>query len=127
LADIEKAFLQIVIQSDERDVTRFLWLKDVNKLVVNDDNIEVYHFCRVPFGLTCSPFLLGATLKYHLQKEGTPLALNIMSNIYVDNVLLGAKDSKQAFEIYLEAKAIFRRASMNLRECVSGHQTRMNS
>ena len=127
MADTEKAFLQIAIQSDECDVTRFLWLKDVNKLVVNDDNIEVYHFCRVPFGLTCSPFLLGATLKYHLQKEGTPLALNIMSNIYVDNVLLGAKDSKQAFEIYLEAKAIFRRASMNLRECVSGHQTRMNS
>ena len=26
------------------------------------------------------PFLLGATLKYHLQKKG-PLALNIMSNI----------------------------------------------
>ena len=88
----------------------------MNKLVVDDDNMEVYHFCRVPFGLTCSLFLLGATLKYHLQKEGTPLALNIMSNIYVDNVLLGAKSSKQAFEIYLEAKAIFRSASMNLRE-----------
>ena len=42
LADIEKAFLQIAIQDDERDVTRFLWLKDVNKPIVNDDNIEVY-------------------------------------------------------------------------------------
>jgi len=91
-------------------------LKDVNKLVVDDDNIEMYRFCRVPFGLFCSSFLLGATLKYYLQKEGTPLALNIMSNINVDNVLLGAKSSKQAFEIYLEAKAIFRRASMNLCE-----------
>jgi len=119
LADIEKAFLQIAIQRDERDVTRFLWLKDTSKLVVSDDNIEVYRFCRVPFGLTCSPFLLGATLKYHLQREGTPLALKIMSDIYVDNVLLGANSSEQAFEIYQEAKAIFRRASMNLREWYS--------
>jgi len=73
----------------------------------------------VPFGLTCSPFLLGATLKYHLQKEGTPLALNIMNNIYVDNVLLGANSSEHAFEMYREAKGIFRRASMNLREWYS--------
>ena len=80
-------------------------LKDTSKLVVSNDNIEVYHFCRVPFGLTCSPFLVGATLKYHLWKEGTPLALNIMSNIYVDYVLLGANSSEQAFEIYQGAKA----------------------
>ena len=65
------------------------------------------------------PFLLGATLKYHLQKEGTPLALNIMNNIYVDNVLLGANSSEHAFEMYQEAKGIFRRASMNLREWYS--------
>ena len=76
LADTEKAFLQIAIQRDEHDVTRFLWLKDTSKLVVSNDNIKAYCFCRVPFGLTCSPFLLGATLKYHLQKEGTPLTLN---------------------------------------------------
>ena len=74
LADIEKAFLQIVIKDDERDVTRFLWLRDVTKADVSDDNIIIYHFCRVPFGLICSPFLRGATLKFHLQKEGTTLA-----------------------------------------------------
>ena len=42
-----------------------------------------------------------------------------MSNIYEDNVLIGAKSSKQAFDIYQEEKAIFRRASTNLREWYS--------
>ena len=42
-----------------------------------------------------------------------------MNNIYVHNVLLGANSSEQAFEIYQEAKGIFRRALMNLREWYS--------
>ena len=29
---------------------------------------------RAPFRLVSSPFLLDATIKFHLQKEGSPLA-----------------------------------------------------
>ncbi|XP_065892443.1 uncharacterized protein [Dysidea avara] len=125
LADIEKAFLQIGIQEFERDVIRFLWLKHLDR-PVNDDNLIVYRFCGVPFGLTCSPFLLAATLKYHLQKEGTPLAMKIMNNIYVDNLLIGIKSSEEAFIVYQEAKSIFRRASMNLREWNSNSNEFLN-
>ena len=126
LADIEKAFLQIVIKDDERDVTRFLWLKDITKADVSDDNIIIYCFCRAPFGLICSPFLLGATLKFHLQKEGTPLALSIMNNIY-DNVLIGADNSEEAYSIYQKAKEIFKGTSMNLRKWDSNSEQFLNS
>ena len=115
LADIEKAFLQVGIQSTERDVTRFLWFKDPAKPDI-EDNLITYRFCRVPFGLVCSPFLLGATIKFHLQKEGTPLALHILKNIYVDNVLIGVDSISDTCGIYKEAKSIFERSAMNLRE-----------
>ena len=123
---MEKAFLQIGIQERERDVTRFLWLRDIHS-VVSDSNLVVYRFCRVPFGLTCSPFLLGTTLKFHLQKEGTPLALKILNNMYVDNVLIGTNSVKKAHGIFQEAKDIFKRASMNLRQWNSNSEEFLKS
>ena len=44
VADIEKAFLQIGIQPNQRDVTRFLWLKDSGETRVESDNIQEYCF-----------------------------------------------------------------------------------
>ena len=117
LADIEKAFLQLGIQNGDKDVTIFLCLKDTTKLEV-DDNIMVYRFCRVSFGLICNPFLLAATIKYHLQKEESTLALQILNNIYVDNLLIGVNSVSEASKVYHEAKIIFERATvtMHLRE-----------
>ena len=60
LADIEKAFLNIEVDKQQRDLMRFLWIDDINS---EDPNIVIYRFCRVIFGVNCSPFLLNATLK----------------------------------------------------------------
>ena len=119
LADVEKAFLQIGIHELDRDVTRFLWFKDLTNLNVTEKALDVYRFCRVPFGIICSPFLLAGTIKYHLRKINTTVASKICDNIYIDNVLLGAESVQGAYEIYLESKDIFKKASMNLREWIS--------
>ena len=87
----------------------------------------VYRFCRVPFGLICSPFLLAATIKYHLQKEDSSLATHIQNNIYVDYVLIGVKSANEAYEKYKEAKMMFEKASMNLREWNSNSTDFLNS
>jgi len=69
---------------------------------------------------------LGGTIKFHLRKVGTPIALTISDNIYVDNVSLGANFVKEAHKIYLEPKDIFKKASMNLREWISNSSQFLN-
>ena len=71
LADIEKAFLQIRTQERGRDVARFLWFEDPTKPHKLEGNLSVYRFCKVLIGIVCSPFLLEATLRHHLTKEGS--------------------------------------------------------
>ena len=115
VSDIEKAFLQIGLQDHDRDVTRFLWLKNPNDLET-DNNLQVYRFTRVPFGVISSPFLLSATVAYHLSKENSAVAKQIKKDIYVDNVITGVDTISQAKDFYHQAKSIFSNASMNLRE-----------
>ena len=114
-ADIEKAFLQVGLQPSDRDVTRFLWLKDPTKPPTKD-NLQIYRFTRVPFGVISSPFLLGATILHHLEQAGTPTSKKIMKHMYVDNLLTGVNSSKEAREFYSESKEVFQESSMNLRE-----------
>ena len=54
LADIEKAFLQIGIQEYERDVTRFLWFKNVNEPEKIEGNLSVYRFCKNAFSMSAN-------------------------------------------------------------------------
>jgi hypothetical protein len=118
IADIEKAFLQVGLQTKDRDVTRFLWLKDTSKCEV-DDNVDIYRFCRIPFGIISSPSLLASTIKHHLSNFGTSTAKKLLENIYVDNVFVGARSVEEAIDIYEESKDLFNKASMNLREWTS--------
>ena len=118
VADIEKAFLQIGIAPKDRDMVRFLWLKDPTRLIT-ENNIQIYRFCRVLFGLNCSPALLAQTIQHHLRSIGTPAAKKILRNLYVDNVLTGVETVNEGIELYREGKDIFSSASMNLREWMS--------
>ena len=58
VGDIAKAFLNVEVKLRDQDCLRFLWVNNVESEHVDP---VVYRFCRVVFGVNCSPFLLNAT------------------------------------------------------------------
>ena len=118
LADIEKVFLQLTVQRHDPGVMRFLWFCDCTHPGVHQ-SLDTYRFCRVPFGVVSSPFLLQGTLQHHLQAQSTELAKHIADNIYVDNVSMGATSIPEGVRMYTQTKDIFGSAGMNLREWTS--------
>lgn len=121
LGDIEKAFLQVSLAPEDRDVTRFLWLKDP-KAPPDPENIVHYRFRRIPFGVVSSPFLLSAVVQHHLQQSGSPFASEILQNTYVDNIILSTGDLETARGWYSQLKTLFAEAKMNIREFASNSE-----
>jgi hypothetical protein len=72
VSDITQAFLQLVLDERDRDLTRFFWYRitrDSGGQYRTSDEVIPYRFRRLPFGLTCSPFLLSATLREHADRH----------------------------------------------------------
>ena len=57
VADIDKAFLNIEVDPQDRDSFRFLW---TNAIHAKDLSVNVYRVRRLIFGVNCSPFLRNA-------------------------------------------------------------------
>ncbi|GFQ74217.1 uncharacterized protein TNCT_353761 [Trichonephila clavata] len=115
LADVEKAFLQISLAPNHKDVVRFL--------IDNGENgVNVYRFNRVLFGVNASPFLLAATIKTHIEKyvEKYPDTVRILDHcFYVDDLVTGEDDVESAFDLSSTAAKIMSDAGMNLRKWIS--------
>lgn len=107
VADIQKAFLQIAVRPEDRDVHRFLWS--------DNGRVRVMRFARVPFGNRSSPFILNATIKHHLEKfEPTNVVAELEENLYVDDWLTGADGESEATHMIQEASDVMSQCSMNL-------------
>ena len=114
--DIEKAFLHIQLHPDDRDFTRFYWMKDTTDPL---SQFSVYRFKVIPFGATSSPFILNAVLQHHLNQYTSAVALDMLNNLYVDNVISGCNTEQEVVHYYKESRAIMSSAKFNLRSWAS--------
>ena len=115
-ADVEKAFLMIAIDDKDRDVLRFIWIDDITK---DEPELRVFRFARVVFGVSSSPFLLNATIKFHLERylESNKVIVNrLLNSTYVDDIATGADSEEAAFNLYAQAKSMFHLGGFNLRK-----------
>ena len=104
VGEVEKAYLMISFADCDRDILRFLWVKDVK-----DPNSEIttMRFARVVFGVLSSLFLLNATLNHHMAKfEFVDLQFvhKFHRSFYVDVLASGAQDVEDAYDFYAKSK-----------------------
>ena len=116
VADIERAFLMISVNPNDRDALRFLWVEDPFE---SELRVFTLRFTRVVFGVTSSPFLLNATIQHHLQlycSSKPALVDSLNRSLYVDDVVTGADTEDEAYQLYLESKEVLSQGSFNLRK-----------
>ena len=117
VGDIEKAYLQLALNPDDRDAFRFLWYE-------GEETVE-YRFARVPFGVVVSSFLLHVVLQSHFQKEfehEPQLLEKILKSLYVDDLLSGAEDVDSAVELRARLEEVLSRIGMTLHGWSSSSQ-----
>ena len=116
--DIEKAFLNISVDSRDRDYLRFLWA-DVTRS--KHPNLQVYRFARVAFGICSSPFLLNATVRHHLTSTDLPEEFVdcVLKSLYVDDFVGGEDSDDLVFEMFKNLKSSFKSGGFNMRKWVS--------
>ncbi|GFV21514.1 reverse transcriptase domain-containing protein [Trichonephila clavipes] len=99
--DIQGTFLTIGITEKDRDYLRFFWFP-------NDGDVKSYKIMRmnrVPFGVTLSPFILAATIKFHIRKykgdyRETYIYELLNTSLYVDDLFAGSSESvNKAFDL----------------------------
>ena len=103
----------VSVVKEDREVLRFLWVDDPM-----DEDPEPVELCftRVVFGVSSSPFLLNATIQYHL--ENTLEAEASLLSRSLDNLITGGNSEEDAYHLYRSAKDVTKAGGFNLRKFV---------
>ena len=125
MSDIKQAFLNVVIRNEDRDYLRFPWYGDP----FSTERNNILRFLRVVFGIISSPFLLNATIKYHLKRylnDAKNFLEKFLNDLYVDDSTSGFFNVKEAYDFYLNAKRIMKEGGFELRKWASNSVEHMN-
>ena len=115
-ADIDKAFLNISIDPEHRDYLRFLWVDDPFS---NCPTIKPMRFARVVFGVTSSPFILNATIRYHVNQYAAldpEFVQEVLKSLYVDDYASGSSTVSFTVEPCKKIKSRLADGGFNMRK-----------
>jgi hypothetical protein len=114
IGGIQQVFLHLSLDRNVRDLRNFLWYRifqddEGNHYTTNE--VVTHRFTRLPFVITCSPFLLSVTVRElaTMCREKCPKAAPpIDSHLFMDDFLAGVADGNKAIGIYYELTAMMK-------------------
>eukprot|EP00794_Sanderia_malayensis_P008356 gene8356-biopygen6183 len=98
---------------------RFLWVKSATD---NDFEIEEFRFTRAILVAGPSPFILSATVRYHLSKykeEIKELVQDVDQSLYVDDYISGGDNAEELISRKQKLVQIFEEGGFCLRKWFS--------
>ena len=103
--DIKAAFHQVSVREEDRKYLQFLW-----------SGFRL-RFARVPFGLSCSPYMLLKTIDTHLEGYTAiepELCRKLRAGTYMDDICVSFRSKEEADEGIERTKTMFATANMQL-------------
>ncbi|XP_063979923.1 uncharacterized protein LOC135163947 [Diachasmimorpha longicaudata] len=117
--DIEKMYRQILVRPEDRKYQRILWRDD-------DGPVRTYELNTVTFGLASAPYLAIRCLHQLADDEQHQYPIGAMilkRDLYVDDLLTGAKNREEALIIRSELEKLMKLGCFNLRQWASNDPT----
>ncbi len=110
IADIKKAFLQVSIREEERDLLLVDWW---TQLEDGTWKSCLYRFHRLPWGLISAPFILNAVIRFlykeyaALHPEYSTIIADLCISTYVDDILaFGTTSAEIKLKIWVAREAL---------------------
>ena len=123
LADIKQAFLQIEVDPEDRDALRFLWVKNPKEL--NSPVLE-YRFTRAIFGAGPSPYILGGTVRHHMEQYKAidpEFVEDVNESLYVDDYVSGGDEKLEVCERKQKLQERFEAGGFTLRKWYTNEES----
>ena len=113
--DIRKAFFMIGIKEEDRQYLRFVWPNEKGEM-------SVWRLKKLPFGVNCAPFIMGAVINHHLDEAALVDPRNkeiiclMKKSFYVDDLISSLPNRNEVSEFQEESTKIMQQAGMELRK-----------
>ncbi|XP_039856539.1 uncharacterized protein LOC120714406 [Simochromis diagramma] len=117
--DIRGMFHQVRLLPHDRPLLRFVW-RDMER----DRSPDIYEWCVLPFGTTCSPCCATYALQRHVQdhKDGNEQVLDsVLRSFYVDNCLQSLPFALQARPLVDNIRELLSTGGFEIRQWASNY------
>ena len=120
-ADVSEMSLQISIKPEDRRYLRFTWQS------ASGEDVQVFEFLRLVFGLRASPYLAGKALLETARQFGAQydpdVSEVVSSNFYVDDMQKSFRTDKEAIRICTQLIKLLPRGGFKLRKWISNSES----